>query len=88
VFSRPLAGLMVELTHRYVGESTANSTTPGILPAASFFDAKISYDVNIRWSVYSGVNNIADKKSMSANFFGDIYPGEGRFMYLGSTYKF
>ncbi len=88
VFARPLSGLVVELTHRYVGESTANSTTPGIMPAASFFDFKVSYDVNFRWSVYSGVNNIADKKSMAANFFGDIYPNEGRFIYLGSAYKF
>jgi outer membrane receptor protein involved in Fe transport len=88
VFSRPLTGLMVELTHRYLGESTASPSSSGIMPAAGFFDTKISYDVTPRWSVYSGVNNIADKKSMAANFFGGIYPNEGRFIYLGSTYKF
>jgi outer membrane receptor protein involved in Fe transport len=88
VFSRPLPKLMVELTHRYVGESSASPSSSGIISAVSFFDAKISYDITPAWFVYTGVNNLADTQSVGLNFFGGLYPNEGRFIYLGSTYKF
>ena len=88
VFARPISGFRVELTHRYIGEASASPATSGIMPSANFFDTKISYEITPSWAAYTGVNNLMDKKSMSGNYYGSIYPGEGRFMYLGSTYKF
>jgi outer membrane receptor protein involved in Fe transport len=88
VFARPISGCRVELTHRYIGEASASPATSGIMPSTNFFDAKISYEFSPSWAFYTGVNNLMDKKSMAGNYYGSIYPGEGRFMYLGSTYKF
>ncbi len=42
VFCRPVSGSMIELTHRYVGSSSANSTSAFRLPQVNFFDAKVS----------------------------------------------
>jgi iron complex outermembrane receptor protein len=97
VFVRPLTGLLIEFTHRFLGSSNSTfSTTPANmieLPAANMFDFKVSYQLTPAWLAYLGANNIADQKSMGAAFQTDfgantIYPNEGRFIYLGSTYKF
>ncbi len=104
VFCRPIHNFTVELTHRFIGSSDSTfSQAPADmikLPAVNLFDAKATYQVTQAWMAFIGVNNIADKKSMSAafatvpdpfpafSFVHTIYPNEGRFIYLGSTYKF
>jgi outer membrane receptor protein involved in Fe transport len=98
VFARPFVGSMLELTHRFTGssESTYSTTHSNIihLPSSSMFDAKATYQITSAWMAFVGVNNLADQKSMSGAYAqsfwqkNTIYPGEGRFIYLGSAYKF
>ncbi len=88
VFVRPIKAATLSLTHRFQANSPASPASSGTVPSVSFFDAKLTVEVNRRWSAYTGVNNIADRKNISANYFGSIYPGEGRFAFLGSSFKF
>lgn len=96
VFFRPATGMLFEFTHRFAGgsDSTFSSTTTNMirLPATNMFDVKVAYQLTEKWSASAGINNLTDRKSISGAFAssgsGSIYPGEGRFMYLGSTYKF
>ena len=97
VFYRPIMGCTIELTHRFTDSSNSTySQTPANmikLPPTNMFDSKITYQLTRDWVAFLGVNNLTDQKSMSAAYNTDwdthaIYPGEGRFMYLGSNYKF
>ena len=93
VFIRPIRGCTLSLTHRYKSAAPASPATAGKIPDATFFDVKLTYEITSSLSVYTGVNNIADRKSISAHYddgFGTIriYPDEGRFSYIGTSYKF
>jgi len=50
------------------------------------FDANASYDFGDKFSVYGGVNNIADKEPFSTQTAWPVGP-RGRFVFLGVTYK-
>ncbi|MEI6712556.1 MAG: TonB-dependent receptor [Verrucomicrobiota bacterium] len=88
LFYRPVTDCTVSVGHRYKGTSGSSPAGSGSIPCVNFVDVKVTYDITAAWSAYAGVNNIADRKSISSNVWGAIYPDEGRFMFLGSTYKF
>lgn len=92
VFARPIERVEVSLTHRHIGSMPEDdsyfSASPDEVPHVDLFDAKISYRVTPNWRVYAGVNNIADQSYIAYQVFGSIYPGQGRFTYVGTSLAF
>jgi outer membrane receptor protein involved in Fe transport len=99
---RPVKNVEVSLTHKYIGESLVDdsyaSNSPGRVAGVNLFDAKISYNASDKWRVFAGVNNVFDRSYVSyatigfpPPFFAPttvVYPGQGRFIYLGSSVSF
>lgn len=92
---RPIKGVEVSVTHKFIGSSFVDdsyaSTSPGRVAGINLFDAKISYSPSERWRLFAGVNNLFDRSyiSYAVDFFPVVvYPGQGRFVYAGSSVNF
>lgn len=99
---RPIKGVEVSLTHKFIGSSFVDdsyaSTSPGRVAGINLFDAKISYSPSDKWRIFAGVNNLFDRSYVSYATIGYppptftptevVYPGQGRFVYAGSSFTF
>ncbi|HTJ79191.1 MAG TPA: TonB-dependent receptor [Rariglobus sp.] len=99
---RPIKMVEVSLTHKYIGSSLVDDsyagTSPGRVAGVNLFDAKISYSPSEKWRVFAGVNNLFDRSYVSYATIGFpppvfapttvVYPGQGRFIYAGSSVSF
>ncbi len=99
---RPIKAVDVSLTHKYMGSSLVDDsyagTSPGRVAGINLFDAKISYSPSEKWRIFAGVNNLFDRSYVSYSNIGYppplfapttvVYPGQGRFVYAGSSVSF
>ena len=68
------------------------------MAGVNLFDAKISYSPSEKWRIFAGVNNLFDHSYVSYATVGFpppafapttvVYPGQGRFIYAGSSVSF
>ncbi len=99
---RPVKQVELSITHRYFSSSFVDdsyaSNSPDRVAGMNLFDAKISYSPSGKWRIFAGVNNLFDRSYTSYATIGfppptfapvtAIYPGQGRFIYAGSSVSF
>lgn len=96
VFVKPVENWTLSVTHRHLGESRIDdfyaTANPATVASEEVFDAKIVFRPTPAWSLYTGVNNVFDRTTVSyaSTSFGadSYYPGLGRFIYAGAAVRF
>ena len=87
----PKDSLFVNIGGSYVGESfrgndLKNDNTK--IDDYWLFDLNLDYELNDKFSVFGGVENLFDKEYLSTSYSAGGYPGEGRKVSAGLRYSF
>lgn len=62
--------------------------TLGEIPGYTTFNLNAHYDVDKQWSLFGTVRNLFDKKYIASRNPDGIFPGVGRNLEVGASYKF
>ncbi len=95
-YVKPLEKWTISATHRHLGKTRIDdfyaTANPASVSSEEVFDFKVTFRPTEEWSVYVGVNNAFDRTTVSyaSTSFGSdsYYPGLGRFLYAGTSFRF
>lgn len=77
----------LSLRGRHTGSELVSTSTGARSPAWTQWDMSINHDLTRAWRVFAGVDNLANRQRDFSDPY-DFSPMQGRFVYMGSRYRF